>query len=299
MDACWVMGLSIAAPVGWSIRESLTVIAPDAGLANVTLSSAPLETPIDVEQFAAMQGELGRGAFQGYEEDSFNVTTCGLPGRCFLRQFRWTPPHTDWVPVTQLQQYAVAAMRGYTATATALSTEFEGLESQLRAILGSCAVESQAPVQTQRSPLPRASSHKTWRSQLKLGVPTGWLIKESLSLQAPDGQGNLNYYSEPLDHSVDAEEFVRAQGDRMRTELPHYVESALGRAVLPGNREGRLRWFQWVPPDGVPVTQLQQYEVGPGRGYIATATSPTGTFHAFEADFRAVLSSCGTGQLDR
>ena len=73
------------------------------------------------------------------------------------------------------------------------------------------------------------------------------------------------------------------------TEFPGYEEKSFDRMEVFGGRPGYLRHFQWTPPDDVPVTQLQLYYVESGRGYTATATTPTDAFPARELLLRQIL----------
>jgi hypothetical protein len=56
-----------------------------------------------------------------------------------------------------------------------------------------------------------------------------------------------------------------------------------------GGRAGLLRRFEWSPPDGPTVTQLQVYCVENARGYTATATATTENFRSVEPVIVGVL----------
>jgi hypothetical protein len=43
------------------------------------------------------------------------------------------------------------------------------------------------------------------------------------------------------------------------------------------------------------VTQIQLYLVIDGRGYVATATTPSATFHSFDAIFGDILEHLSIG----
>jgi hypothetical protein len=56
-----------------------------------------------------------------------------------------------------------------------------------------------------------------------------------------------------------------------------------------GGRHGFLRQFRWTPQDGPPVTQIQLYYVDEGRGFTATATTPSESFPDLELLLRQTL----------
>jgi hypothetical protein len=138
--------LSALLPDGWFFKESITLLAPD-GRANVIASAEPLDPTIGLEQYAGVQGELLEKEFPGYRElayEDMNVLG-GREGK--LRRFEWHPPpnrsNVETGPVTQLQFYYVENGRGYTATATAPSTEFGRYQLQLADILETLLLEPQ------------------------------------------------------------------------------------------------------------------------------------------------------------
>lgn len=136
--------ISALLPVGWYFKESITLLAPD-GRANVIASAEPLDPTIDLKQYAGVQGELLEKEFPGYRElayEDMNVFG-GRGGK--LRRFEWHPPPSrsdgETEPVTQLQLYYVENGRGYTATATAPSTDFGRYQLQLAEILETLLLE--------------------------------------------------------------------------------------------------------------------------------------------------------------
>jgi hypothetical protein len=134
-----------------------------------------------------------------------------------------------------------------------------------------------------------------FKPQLTAPLPEGWFAKESITLLAPDGQANIIASSEPLDPSIDTDRYSEVQGELLRKEFPGYREFAYEPAQMLGGRRGFIRRFEWTPPDGVPVTQIQLYYAENGRGYTATATTPSTAFERFELQFRQLL---GGLQLD-
>jgi hypothetical protein len=117
-----------------------------------------------------------------------------------------------------------------------------------------------------------------FRAVLTAAVPEGWFAKDSMTLLAPDGQANIIASSEPLDPTVDTDSYATVQGDLVRKEFPEYDEKSFERVSILGGREGYMREFEWTPEDGAGVTQLQLYYAENGRGYTATATTPTHGF---------------------
>jgi hypothetical protein len=101
----------------------------------VIASGEPIDDGIDAERYASVQGDQLRVQMPGFEEREFGPASdfLGRPG--FRRVFGWTPP--DGVEVTQIQMYAVADGRGYTATATAPASNFEAFASTFDVVLSS------------------------------------------------------------------------------------------------------------------------------------------------------------------
>jgi hypothetical protein len=127
-------------------------------------------------------------------------------------------------------------------------------------------------------------------------LPATWFAKEQITLLAPDGQANIIASSEPLDPAIDAERYARIQGELLESEFPGYRQQAFEEMVVFGNRRGFLRRFQWTPPDGVQVTQMQIYYIEDGRGYMSTATSPSSEFGRYEAEVLGILRSLSIDQ---
>jgi hypothetical protein len=129
----------------------------------------------------------------------------------------------------------------------------------------------------------------TFRGQLTAAMPPEWLAKESTTLLAPDGLSNIIASSEPVDPSFDSERYAAIQGDLLRTEFPDYEEKQYEAVPVFGGRSGYLRSFEWTPPDGERVAQIQLYYVEEGRGYTATATAPIEAFAERELLLREIL----------
>lgn len=131
------------------------------------------------------------------------------------------------------------------------------------------------------------------KPQVTARLPEGWQYKEQLTLYAEDGHGNVIASTEPLTTQVDAKEYARIQGDLLRAEFPGYREEAFEAISILGGHEGFLRRFEWTPPEGVPVTQLQLYGVVDGRGFTATATVQSADFARYELELAEVLKGLG------
>lgn len=129
MSTEFAPGLRALLPEGWRPKESLTLLAPD-GSANVIASAEPLDQDMDALRYAEIQGDLLRSEFPGYQEDAFEpgLIFGGRPG--YTRTFSWQPDGSD--RVTQIQLYYAESQRGFTATATTPTADFERYEDLLR-----------------------------------------------------------------------------------------------------------------------------------------------------------------------
>ena len=129
------------------------------------------------------------------------------------------------------------------------------------------------------------------KPNLSADLPKDWFAKDSVTLLAPDGGANIIASSEPLDESIDAHQYANIQGDLLRKEFPGYQEFTFQPTEVMGGYQGYVRRFEWTPPDGVPVTQIQLYYAEKGRGYTATATTPSAQYERFELQLRIILDS--------
>ncbi len=128
-------------------------------------------------------------------------------------------------------------------------------------------------------------------STLTADLPDGWSGKESITLLAPDAQANVIASNESLDPSIDSHQYADIQAGLLRSEFPGYREFSFGKRTVFGARTGFERVFQWTPPDGVPVTQIQLYYASGSRGYTVTATTPSRLFPSVESVLRKILDS--------
>ncbi|HKI66432.1 MAG TPA: DcrB-related protein [Solirubrobacterales bacterium] len=137
---------------------------------------------------------------------------------------------------------------------------------------------------------------QTARAELAATIPDDWRWKESLTLLAGKDDANVMFSSEAVEPDVDAERYAVVQGEQLRSEFPGYRQIAFEPMRIMGGRDGFMRRFEWKPPDGVEVTQIQMYWVESSRGYTATATTSTPNFHATEGVLVRILESLA---LDR
>jgi hypothetical protein len=129
----------------------------------------------------------------------------------------------------------------------------------------------------------------TYAPVISARLPEGWFAKESITLLHPDGQANVIASSEPLSPEMDTRQYADEQGKLLRGEFFGYREHAFEEARIFGRRTGFIRRFQWDPPDGVTVMQVQLYYAEASRGFTATATTPLVHFPRYEEELRAVL----------
>jgi hypothetical protein len=133
-------------------------------------------------------------------------------------------------------------------------------------------------------------SPRAFRPRLTAPLLDGWVAtKESLTLLAPSGKANVIASREPLAPGMDTAEYAEAQSDHLRTELPEYRQLSFEETEVFGGRPGLIRRFEWNPPEGNRVTQIQLYYAESGAGYTATATTESADFDGYESDLRAVL----------
>src|SRR4051794_34286815 len=127
------------------------------------------------------------------------------------------------------------------------------------------------------------------RATISAPLPQDWYAKDSLTLLAPDGQANVIASSEPLSPDIDTARYADVQGDLLEREFPGFRQISFEETDAFGGRRGHLRRFEWLPPDGEAVTQIQLYYAEAGRGYTATATTPSSEFARYELELRDVL----------
>lgn len=109
-----------------------------------------------------------------------------------------------------------------------------------------------------------------------------WLFKESITLLEPNGAANVIFSSENLAENIDSRSYAETQEKLLRDEFPEFSQIDFEPMTIFGNHEGFMRRFEWTPPDGKRVTQLQLYAVINGRGYTATATALAKDFSEHE-----------------
>jgi hypothetical protein len=142
-----------------------------------------------------------------------------------------------------------------------------------------------------------ADSGIEMKAQLRVFVPQDWYFKESITLLAPDGQANVISSSEPLDPDITTDQYASVQGKLLEEEFPEYIEIAFEPSLVFGGLAGWMRRFEWTPPDGGVITQVQIYAVKDSRGFTATATTPITSFDDYEQSIYAILGSLRVDQF--
>jgi hypothetical protein len=123
---------------------------------------------------------------------------------------------------------------------------------------------------------------QSFRHAITAQIPDDWLTKESITLYEQNWEANVIASYEPIEEGLTSKEYAESQGDPLRQEFPAYDEISFSPTELLGGRSGYLRKFEWTPPDGERVTQLQLYYAENGRGFTATATTSSVAFYKFE-----------------
>lgn len=128
-----------------------------------------------------------------------------------------------------------------------------------------------------------------FRPRLTAPWPEGWLVKEQITLLAPDGQSNVITSSEPLEPSIDTQEYAKRQADVLQKEFLGYREIWFEPVETVDGRAAYARCFAWTPQDREPVTQIQLYYAEGGRGYTTTATALSTAFPRLELQLRQLV----------
>jgi hypothetical protein len=129
----------------------------------------------------------------------------------------------------------------------------------------------------------------TFTSQVALPLPDGWVGRETIAVQSPDGQANVIASSEPVAPETTGEEYAELVGRSLtEQELPGYRELSFERA---DEGDHWLRTYEWEPAESPSITQTQLYYVDDGRGYTVTATMATSERPRFELQLDLLLRS--------
>jgi hypothetical protein len=135
-------GLAGSVPSSWTHKEQVSFVAGD-GRANVIFSSEPLAATVDAKEYAETQQSLLESEFPGFigrgQLEPFAID--GIEASGWFREFSWRPP--DGEPVSQMQIYGARVGRGWTATATAHTADFEEFRQVFLDILRNLAVRAQ------------------------------------------------------------------------------------------------------------------------------------------------------------
>jgi tetratricopeptide (TPR) repeat protein len=124
---------------------------------------------------------------------------------------------------------------------------------------------------------------------ISVDVPDGWQLKQSITVFAPDGLANVIASTEPLAPEFTTETYAGAQGDLLDREFPQFEQLELSQIQTDDEREFIRRVFRWTPEGGEQVTQIQLYCATRGRGYTATATTPTSEYNAHSFELELIL----------
>jgi len=129
----------------------------------------------------------------------------------------------------------------------------------------------------------------TFTSQVAMPLPEGWVGRETIAIQAPDGQANVIATSEPVAPETTGEEYAELVGRSLaEQELPGYRVVSFERA---DEGDHWLRTYEWEPPEAPSITQTQLYYVDDGRGYTVTATMATSERARYELELDLLLRS--------
>jgi hypothetical protein len=128
-----------------------------------------------------------------------------------------------------------------------------------------------------------------FKPQLTATLPDGWVARESTELLSLDGAANVIASSEPLNPDIDTQRYAEMQGESFAREFPNYREITFEPIQVFGKRHGYIRHFEWEPEGSVPLAQMQIYYTENGRGYTATATTPSGEFERLKLQLRLLL----------
>jgi hypothetical protein len=131
--------ISFRYPKGWAMKESVTLLAPDA-LCNVIASTDLLPLEMTAEEYAFDQGKTLIAEFPFFEERPLHVVEVdGLASHAYLREFTWVP--RDSGKVRQLQLYGVSSGIGITATATCLDADTPAVFDRMLDVLLTLTVD--------------------------------------------------------------------------------------------------------------------------------------------------------------
>jgi hypothetical protein len=146
-------------PDGWFHKQSITLLAPD-GQANMIVSSEPLDPILTTDHYAQIQADLLRREFPGFREHEVGRVVLGSGHEAVWRAFSWVPP--DGVSVTQLQVYVADRGRGYTATGTTPTNNWNQVEAVFHRMVSSLSFGA-APMETS-GPVNRFFGRRSERS---------------------------------------------------------------------------------------------------------------------------------------
>jgi tetratricopeptide (TPR) repeat protein len=133
--------LGVETPQEWTIKESLTMVAPD-NAANVIASVESVDREMTTADYADTIVH-GVTELPEYKELGFGPSPVFGERPGLMRRFSWRPE--DGEPVTQIQAYLVEGGRAYLATATTSTDAFEEMQLQLEQMLAGLVVARSEP----------------------------------------------------------------------------------------------------------------------------------------------------------
>jgi tetratricopeptide (TPR) repeat protein len=178
-----------------------------------------------------------------------------------------------------------AAWPAYWALVQDASVAPEAKRGVLRRVLRDLAIE-----------LKNGGEMERFDSQLSIARPPGWGVKESVTLLEPSGQANVIVSTEPVPPGTTTEDYARANEEQMdQGDFPGYRQFSREETEFANGGPAIVRRFEWTPPDGATVTQIQLYHVDGDRGLTATGTTTSASYDDLELDLEQLLLSIAAG----
>ena len=128
-------------------------------------------------------------------------------------------------------------------------------------------------------------------SVLTVQQPAGWFVREAVEITAGELRGHVTAASEPVEAGTTAADYADRYEAILSSTLSGYTELGRDTRRMFGGREAVVRRFEWSPPGGERVTQLQAYCVDGDLGYVATATAMSAWFSKVESRLEQLLSN--------
>lgn len=130
---------------------------------------------------------------------------------------------------------------------------------------------------------------QTFVPGLSVGMPDGWIARESVVLASPDEGSYVRVTSELVPDALTTDVYADRYGKQLRERLPGYEELAVETVEIAGGRPAILRSFRWTPPEREARAQLHLYAVLGRRAILARAASSVDRFAEIESTLRELL----------